>query len=101
MVSPPRDQHRVKNCDGVMDVSIGSDDVFESDCVELQSSDIPERVVTRYRQAVEDEASDHFHPKTISKWTRVKKAFLPLSPPSTTGIEVQPQEEGANKAQGE
>lgn len=60
---PKRDS---KTCDGLMDTSMGSDDVFENessqniDCgCDLMVPElmvVPEGVVARYQQAVEDES---------------------------------------------
>ncbi|XP_063906947.1 putative leucine-rich repeat-containing protein DDB_G0290503 [Zophobas morio] len=61
-----------------IDVELCSDEdnVFEEGC------DVPPEVVARYRQAAEDGVQ-------VSKWTRVKKAFLPDAAPPSAEEEVQ------------
>lgn len=52
-----------KPCDGLMDTSMGSDDVFENENIDyncdqivLELANVPEGIVARYQQAVEDES---------------------------------------------
>ena len=61
-----------------IDVELCSDEdnVFEEGC------DVPPEVVARYRQAAEDGVQ-------VSKWTRVKKAFLPDAAPPRAEAEAQ------------